>query len=158
MLILCKKNWKIIVFTVFCSTIYAVLENRNMGSVGGGCVFGKPALGQKRSNSFQNLKHLDKRKVPPLWGHEPLGWRQGPTRRGQGPLGLGQRPPGQEQRLLGHGKGHPGWEQEPNWKGRDLLYKGRDLLVDGRDLLAKDRDLLEEGKDLLDEGRDLLDL
>ena len=50
-MILCKNNSKISIFTFHCSIKYAVSENRNMGSVGGGGSFGKPALGLYKSHT-----------------------------------------------------------------------------------------------------------
>ena len=44
------------IFTILCSIIYTVSENRNMGSVGGGGCFGKPAPGLYRSLTVQNMK------------------------------------------------------------------------------------------------------
>ena len=55
-MILCKKNSKMFIFTILCSVIYTVSENRNMGSVGGGESFGKPAPGLYRSLTVQNMK------------------------------------------------------------------------------------------------------
>ena len=44
------------IYTILCSVIYTVSENQNMGSVGGGGCFGKPAPGLYRSLTVQNMK------------------------------------------------------------------------------------------------------
>ena len=55
-MILCKKNSKMFIFSFLFCVIYGVSENRNMGSVGGGGCFGKPAPGLYRSLTVQNMK------------------------------------------------------------------------------------------------------
>ena len=57
-MILCKNNSKISIFTFHCSIKYAVSENRNMGSVGGGGSFGKPALGLYKIHTVQKLNYV----------------------------------------------------------------------------------------------------
>ena len=57
-MILCKKNDKIFIFTVHWRIIYVVSENRNIGSVGGGGSFGKPAPGHYKSDTVQKLNYV----------------------------------------------------------------------------------------------------